>query len=44
MSAYLKDEEATAAAFRGGWLHSGDLGRLDEDFVLWPDPLRSVAG
>ncbi len=28
---YFGDEEATAAALEGGWLHSGDAGYLDED-------------
>jgi fatty-acyl-CoA synthase len=28
---YYKDEERTAAAFEGGWFHSGDLGILDEE-------------
>ncbi len=31
MSGYLNQPEATAEIFRGGWLHSGDIGRVDED-------------
>lgn len=31
MLGYLNNPEETATALRGGWLHSGDLGRVDED-------------
>jgi long-chain acyl-CoA synthetase len=31
MKGYWRRPEATAEAIRNGWLHSGDLGRVDED-------------
>ena len=31
MQGYFRAPEASARAMRGGWLHTGDLGRLDDD-------------
>jgi long-chain acyl-CoA synthetase len=35
LEGYLNDEEATDHVFRHGWFHSGDVGRLGEDGMLW---------
>ena len=34
MKGYWQDAEATEAALRGGWLHTGDVGSFDEDGFL----------
>jgi fatty-acyl-CoA synthase len=32
---YWRDPDATAAAFAGGWFHTGDIGVRDADGYLW---------
>lgn len=43
MLGYWQMPEATAEALRGGWMHTGDLGRMDEDgYVTVVDRLKDM--
>jgi fatty-acyl-CoA synthase len=35
MACYWNNPEATAEAFAGGWFHSGDLVRMDQEGYVW---------
>ncbi|SCK15869.1 Acyl-CoA synthetase (AMP-forming)/AMP-acid ligase II [Variovorax sp. HW608] len=35
LSGYLRDQDASDAAYRHGWFHSGDAGCFDPDGILW---------
>jgi acyl-CoA synthetase (AMP-forming)/AMP-acid ligase II len=43
MLGYYKNPDATADALKGGWMHTGDIGRMDADgFLYYLDRLKDV--
>ncbi len=35
MNGYLGDDALTSASFKHGWFHSGDLGYVDDEQIIW---------
>jgi fatty-acyl-CoA synthase len=43
MTGYFKEEEKTAQTLRGGWHHTGDLGKYDEEgYLYFVDRLKDM--
>jgi len=40
MQGYYKNEAATASVMKNGWLHTGDLGKMDEDGYIYLTGLK----
>ena len=42
MPGYYKDEEKTAEALAGGWFHTGDIGKVENDFLFITDRKKEI--
>ncbi|MDI9349393.1 MAG: AMP-dependent synthetase/ligase [Candidatus Symbiobacter sp.] len=42
MQGYWRDEAATAQAIQAGWLHTGDVGRIEEGYLIITDRKRDI--
>jgi long-chain acyl-CoA synthetase len=42
MSGYWNAPQETGAALRGGWLHTGDIGRLDDGYLYIVDRIKDL--
>ncbi|PKM62479.1 MAG: AMP-dependent synthetase [Firmicutes bacterium HGW-Firmicutes-21] len=42
MLGYYKNEQATADAIRDGWFHTGDVGKLEGDFIFITGRIKNI--
>jgi long-chain acyl-CoA synthetase len=42
MTGYWNAEQETAHALRGGWLHTGDVGRIDDGYLYIVDRIKDL--
>ena len=42
MQGYYKDDEKTAEALKGGWFHTGDIGKVENHFLFITDRKKEI--